>query len=133
MRIAAASVKGAHLANGNALVLRAVLLASVGSHRSRAAPGSDIGAYFTSKPSARRHTLCASMTSAHAASPFITIHSSRTFFVSGHEQQIFLPDLPSFGAGLLASAAGGLLASPPIGTRHSSTSAASETSPCPYP
>jgi len=41
-----------------------------------------------------------------ASSPNITTHSSLALLVSGHEQQIFLPDLPSLGAGL-SSAGGG--------------------------
>lgn len=51
----------------------------------------------TLKPSDRRHALCASINSAHLSSPSDTTHSSRGLFVSGHEQQIFLPDLPSTG------------------------------------
>ena len=51
----------------------------------------------TLKPSDRRHALCASINSAHLSSPSDTTHSSRGLFVSGHEQQIFLPDLPSAG------------------------------------
>ena len=41
------------------------------------------------------HTLCASMSSLHRSSPFMTMHSSRIFLVSGQEQQIFFPDFPS--------------------------------------
>lgn len=43
----------------------------------------------TLKPSARRHTLCASTSAAQASSPFITMHSSRACLVSGQAQQIF--------------------------------------------
>ena len=62
---------------------------------------------YTSKPSARKHLLWASITSAHLSSPLSTIHSSRAFFVSGHEQHIFLPDLPSFGPGCAGCGAAG--------------------------
>ena len=62
---------------------------------------------YTSNPSARKHLLWASITSAHLSSPLSTIHSSRAFFVSGHEQHIFLPDLPSFGPGCAGCGAAG--------------------------
>ena len=55
--------------------------------------------YFTSKPSARRHILCASIIFWHSgsSSPLKTIHSSLGFFVSGQQQQIGFPDLiPTF-------------------------------------
>lgn len=51
---------------------------------------------YTSKPSLRKHTLCASIISAHLSSPFVTTHSSRIFLVSGQLQQIFLPDFPTY-------------------------------------
>lgn len=53
--------------------------------------------YFTVNPSARRQTLCASIRSAQCSSPCCTTHSSRSFLVSGHEQQIFFPDFPRAG------------------------------------
>jgi len=55
--------------------------------------------YFTSKPSARKHILCASINFLHSgsSSPLKTTHSSLGFLVSGQQQQIALPDLsPTF-------------------------------------
>ena len=55
--------------------------------------------YLTSNPSARRHSLCASINfiQSTCSSPLNTTHSSRAFFVSGQQQQIFFPDLiPTF-------------------------------------
>merc|ERR1719163_482671 len=54
------------------------------------------GCQATVKPSLRRQALCASMKSAQFSWPFCATHSSRLPLVSGHEQQIFLPEyLPS--------------------------------------
>lgn len=47
--------------------------------------------YCTSKPSLRRHCLCASMKAAHLASPFSTMHSSLAAFVSLQTQQMPFP------------------------------------------
>ena len=49
--------------------------------------------YFTSKPSARKHILCASINFLHSgsSSPLKTTHSSLGFLVSGQQQQIALP------------------------------------------
>jgi hypothetical protein len=58
--------------------------------------------YFTSNPSARRHSLCASISFRHSgsSSPRMTTHSSRSFFVSGQQQQMGLPVLiPTFALG----------------------------------
>lgn len=43
-------------------------------------------AYLTSKPSLRRHALCASICAAQASSPNITTHSSRGLRVSAEER-----------------------------------------------
>lgn len=51
----------------------------------------------TMKPSERRQTLCASISTLHLSSPLRTTHSSLTLLVSGHEQQIFFPDFPTWG------------------------------------
>ena len=55
--------------------------------------------YFTMKPSPRKHILCFSIKSLHLSDsgPFVSVHSSRSFLVSGQLQQIFLPLLPVFG------------------------------------
>jgi len=53
--------------------------------------------YFIVNPSFRRQILCFSITSAHSSSPFLTTQSSLRAFVSGQEQHIFLPDMPSTG------------------------------------
>ena len=45
-------------------------------------------ARYTLNPSFRRHTLCASISSAQASSPCLTMHSSRTVRVAGQAQQI---------------------------------------------
>ena len=42
----------------------------------------------------------------------MTMHSSRGFFVSGHEQQIFLPLFPSFGGGLAGGGASAEVCAP---------------------
>jgi len=49
--------------------------------------------YLTSKPSARRHTLWASIsfTQSGCSSPLNTTHSSLACLVSGQQQHIFLP------------------------------------------
>lgn len=47
------------------------------------------------KPSARRHVLWASIHFVQASSPCSTMHSSRSFFVSGQAQQIFFFGLVS--------------------------------------
>ena len=51
------------------------------------------------KPSPRKHILCFSIKSLHLSDsgPFVSVHSSRSFLVSGQLQQIFLPLLPVFG------------------------------------
>jgi hypothetical protein len=46
--------------------------------------------YSTVKPSLLRHTLCASISTLQNSSPRPTTQASRTFFVSGQEQHIFL-------------------------------------------
>ena len=66
--------------------------------------------HYTLKPSSRKHALCASMYCLQdaASGPCSTTHASRSLRVSGQLQQIFLPDLPSLGAGFtfgVASAA----------------------------
>lgn len=58
--------------------------------------------YFTSKPSSRRQILCASMSlrQSGCSSPFMTMHSSLGFLVSGQQQHIGLPVLiPTFCLG----------------------------------
>jgi len=62
--------------------------------------------HFTVNPSDRKHSLCASISLIHSgiSSPLKTTHSSRSFLVSGQQQQILFPDLiPTlstfFGAG----------------------------------
>ena len=47
------------------------------------------------------------MRSLQDSSPFTTMHSSRGFLVSGHEQQIFFPDFPTAGPQLSPEAAEG--------------------------
>mmetsp|Transcript_3868 Transcript_3868/g.6606 ORF Transcript_3868/g.6606 Transcript_3868/m.6606 type:complete len:88 (-) Transcript_3868:57-320(-) len=74
---------------------------SAQSHLSLASVKKELN-YFTSKPSARKHALCASisLTQSGSSSPLNTTHSSRAFLVSGQQQHIFLPDLiPTFCAG----------------------------------
>ena len=55
--------------------------------------------YLTSNPSPRKHSLCNSINFLHSSSssPFDKMQASRACFVSGQQQQIFLPDLiPTF-------------------------------------
>jgi hypothetical protein len=55
--------------------------------------------HFTSKPSSRKHILCASINliQSGSSSPLNTTHSSRAFLVSGQQQQIGFPVLiPNF-------------------------------------
>lgn len=56
--------------------------------------------YWMSKPSLRRHTLCCSMASRHLSSPNWMRHSSRTFLVSLHTQQMRFPCALVTGAGV---------------------------------
>mmetsp|Transcript_18658 Transcript_18658/g.30594 ORF Transcript_18658/g.30594 Transcript_18658/m.30594 type:complete len:135 (-) Transcript_18658:125-529(-) len=55
--------------------------------------------YLTSKPSPRKHSLCNSISLLQfsSSSPFCNTQASRACFVSGQQQQIFLPLLiPTF-------------------------------------
>ena len=73
--------------------------------------------YFTSKPSSRKHILCASMSflQSGSSSPLKTTHSSRAFLVSGQQQQMGLPVLiPSFFFGLSAGGGAGVEAPCPM-------------------
>ena len=55
--------------------------------------------YLTVNPSPRKHSLCNSISlwQSASSSPLDKMHASRTCFVSGQQQQIFLPVLvPTF-------------------------------------
>jgi len=66
--------------------------------------------YLTVKPSDLKHSLCNSISrwQSLSSSPLDKMQASRACFVSGQQQQIFLPDLmPTFCMLLLSVAIGG--------------------------
>lgn len=72
---------------------------------------------YTLNPSLLKHSLCASMAALHASlSPVSSMHASRSLRVSGHEQQIFFPLLPSCGPSFLPPVAAAVVAVVAAGT-----------------
>lgn len=69
------------------------------THANKAVESNQSSCTHTLKPSLLRQALWASMNCLQASSPLSTMHSSRTFFDSGHAQQIFFLRFPSAAGG----------------------------------